>query len=407
MCQQYDKAVQCVLAFLVEQGFARTPCRDFVRATTEFRKYLESVPLGYSRAVAQAWLEAVRPGLSRPRYLSLRRSLALVDEAARNGSVTSTRFSYDDVADRSRVPECYRLLLDAYIERRRQGGNQRSTLQMASNACTRFLRFVQSRNIAEVALISPGILKDFQTQTVHRTVEGKNACIRAVRAFVRFLASRKLVPETLECAFATEKAPRASIVTTLSSEQLDSIRLFADRCRTASQLRSAAMTMLALRMGLRSVDICNLRLSDVSWTSRTISIVQKKTGAPLTLPFPVEVGNLLARYITEARPPQCGEPNLFVTLKHPYTRLRWSGCCYASSLAVLGRKTAKTDLRGLHLARRTFASNLLRAGNRVSTISATLGHTSEETVDVYLATDEARMRQCAIGLSGIEIREGL
>ena len=74
------------------------------------------------------------------------------------------------------------------------------------------------------------------------------------------------------------------------------------------------MTMLALRMGLRSIDICNLRLSDICWTSRTISIVQRKTGVPLTLPFPVEVGNLLARYITEARPPQCQEPNLFVAL---------------------------------------------------------------------------------------------
>jgi integrase len=192
----------------------------------------------------------------------------------------------------------------------------------------------------------------------------------------------------------------------LSKQQLDSIRLYAERSRTASQLRNAAMTMLALRMGFRSIDICNLRLSDICWKSRTISIVQRKTGAPLTLPFPVEVGNLLARYITEARR-ECDEPNLFITLRHPYTRLASRHCCYESSLAVLGRKTTQTEVRGLHVARRTFASNLLRAGNPVSTISATLGHTSEESVDEYLATDEERMRQCGIGLSGIEIKEGL
>jgi len=249
-------------------------------------------------------------------------------------------------------------------------------------------------------------VKDFQAQTEHRSVSGKNTYIRAVRAFVRFLASRKMVAVTLELAFATDKAPRASIVTVLSSEQLESIRLFAERARTASQLRSAAMTLLALRMGLRSTDICSLRLSDICWKSRTISIVQRKTGAPLRLPFPVEVGNLLARYITEARPPECDEePNLFVTLNHPYTALRSRCCCYASSLAVLGAKTTQADPRGLHLARRTFASNLLRAGNSASTISLALGHRTEQTVDRYLATDEERMRQCAIGLCGIEIRE--
>jgi len=406
MCQQYENAVETVLNYLVKQGYSGPPRRQFRQAAREFRRYLETVPLGYSRAAAQAWLEAVKPGLPRHKFLAFRRSLALVDEAARNGSVTNTRFFYDDTPIKYRVPDCYRQLLDAYIERRRQDGCQRSTLCMTSNACTRFLLFLHSRNITDVGLISPEIVKDYQAQAEHRTVEGKNAYICAARQFVRFLAARKMVPETLESAFATEKAPRRSIVTTLSKEQVDSIRLFAERSRTASDLRSAAMTMLALRMGLRSIDICNLRLSDISWKSRTISIVQRKTGAPLTLPFPVEVGNLLARYITEARP-ECDEPNVFITLRHPYTRLASRRCCYRSSLTVLGRKTTQSDVRGLHVARRTFASNLLRAGNVVSTISSMLGHSSEESVDEYLATDEERMRQCGIGLSGIEIKEGL
>jgi integrase len=166
------------------------------------------------------------------------------------------------------------------------------------------------------------------------------------------------------------------------------------------------MTMLALRMGLRSVDICNLCLSDISWKSKTISIVQQKTGAPLTLPFPVEVGNILARYILEGRP-KCDVPNVFIALKHPYTKLRSRRCCYASSLAILGRKKTATDVRGLHVARRSFASHLLAAGNPVSIISSTLGHAGESTVDEYLATDGQRMRQCSIGLAGIEIKAAL
>ena len=163
--------------------------------------------------------------------------------------------------------------------------------------------------------------------------------------------------------------------------------------------------MLALRMGLRYVDICNLCLSDISWKSATISIMQQKSGVPLTLPFPVEVGNLLARYILEGRP-VCDVPNVFVTLKRPYTGLSRS-LCYKSTLAILGRKKSADEVRGLHIARRTFASQLLAAGNSVPMISSTLGHTNDSTVDEYLATAGHRMRQCAIGLVGIELTGGL
>jgi len=406
MYQQYDKAVRTVLDYLVEQGFSRTPRKDFRRATREFRKYLEERRLEYSHSIAKAWIEILKPDFPRTKFLSFRRSLALVDDATRNGSVTNVRFSYDDQSVKYRVPGCYKRLLDAYIERRRQDGNQPSTLQMDSSACTRFLLFLESKNITNVSFISPEIIKAYHLQAEHRTAEGKNAYIRRIRGFVRFLATRKLVPKTLELAFPTEKASRLSIVTTLSREQVDAIKSFCKKSCSPSTLRSAAMTILALRMGFRSIDICNLCLSNISWESRTISIVQQKTGVPLTLPFPTEVGNILARYILNGRP-KCDEPNVFITLKHPFTRLKSSHCCYTSSLAILGRKESATDIRGLHVVRKTFASNLLAAGNIVSTISSTLGHVSESTVDEYLATDEQRMRRCSIGLAGIEITEAL
>lgn len=405
MCVQYDNAVQTVLDFLVEQGFTETPRAAFRHASRELDRFLQSESLEYSPAVAQAWLDALKPSLPRWKFVSFRRSLALVEDAARNGSVTNILFCYDRRVGKRRAPECFRPLLDTYLERRRQDSNQPSTLAMDSSACTRFLLFLASKKITEVGCITPEIVKEFQGQDEHRTVEGKNAYIYRVRGFVRFLATKKMVPETLELAFATEKASRVSIVTTLSKEQINCIDAFAARSRSPSELRSAAITMLALRMGLRCVDICNLCLSDISWTSGTISFVQQKTGEPLTLPFPVEVGNLLAGYILEARP-KCDLPNIFITLKHPHTHLK-TARCYSSSVAVLGRKTTPEDVRGLHVIRRTFASNLLAAGNPVSLISSALGHAGNSAVDEYLATDELNMRRCAIGLSGIEVGEAL
>ena len=48
MYQQYDKAVQTVLDYLVEQGFSQTPCEDFRRASREFRRYLQAESLEFS-----------------------------------------------------------------------------------------------------------------------------------------------------------------------------------------------------------------------------------------------------------------------------------------------------------------------------------------------------------------------
>ena len=405
MYHQYDKAVQAVLDYLSKQGFSRTVRKEFRRATREFKRYLEEGHFEYSHRLAQAWLSSQKATIPRSRFVSFRRALFLVDDAVRNGTLTNVQFFYDDAPVKYHVPDCYRHLLNEFIERRKQEGIQSSTLQMDAIACTRFLLFLQSRNITNVAFITPEIVKAYHAQARHRTVEGKNAYIYRIKGFVRFLATRGLVPDTLEFAFPTEKASRVSIVTTLSEEQIDTIRTFCKRSSTPSELRSAAMTMLALRMGLRSVDICNLCLSNISWESATLSITQQKTRVPLTLPFPVEVGNLLARYILEGRP-VCDVPNVFVTLKRPYTGLSPSGC-YRSTLAILGRKKSADDLRGLHIARRTFASRLLAAGNPVSMISSTLGHADDAAVDEYLATDGTRMRRCAIGLVGIELTGGL
>ena len=403
MYQHYDKAVQSVLDYLILQGFSKTPRKYFRQACKEFKKYLEKFQLEYSYSLAENWVGSLKVALPRWKYLSFRRSMALIDEAMKNGNIKKLRFSYGQCTSKYIVPECFRPQLDAYILERKQDGNQKSTLQMDFIACTRFLIFLRTRGVTDIVSLTPQIIKDYHIQAEHKTAEGKNAYTCRIRGYIRFLARKKLVPETLEFAFTTEKASSVSIITTLSKEQIETVRTYRKTSISTSEIRNAAMATLALRMGFRSIDICNLCFSNISWDRRTISLIQKKTGKPLTLPFPVEVGNILARYILEARP-RCDSPNIFITLKHPYVKLENSRC-YVSTLAIFGKKESPQDVRGLHIIRRTFASNLLSVGNPVSMISATLGHTDEGTVDVYLATDGLHMRQCSIGLAGIEIRE--
>lgn len=399
MYQQYDSAARAVLDSFDKNGMSKTVRKYFRHDVRALKEYLERKGLEYSCPVAQAWLADAKSALTRIAYLSFRRSIALIEEAVRHGEVRTWHFDYEEGSPPYRIPDGPRRLLDEYLARRAREGCQPSTLQMDAIACTRFLLFLQSHGINDVAFVTPEIIKIYHVQAKHRTPEGKNAYTYRIRGFVRFLAEHGLVPETLERSFATEKASRVRIVSILSASQVAAIRAHRAQSTTPSELRSAAMAALALRMGLRSIDICELRLPDISWEAATISIIQRKTGSPLTLPLPVEVGNALARYILEGRPP-CDIPNVFITLKHPYM-VATPSRCYSSSVTILGKKGSPADIRGLHVARRTFASGLLAAGNPVSMISRALGHSNPSSVDEYLATDVKRMRQCAIGLAGI------
>ena len=74
--------------------------------------------------------------------------------------------------------------------------------------------------------------------------------------------------------------------------------------------RDAAICLLSFETGMRSVDICSLRLGDVDWKHNTIHIVQSKTQRPLNLPIRSSYGNAMAAYLLEERP-HCKEDRFF------------------------------------------------------------------------------------------------
>ena len=74
--------------------------------------------------------------------------------------------------------------------------------------------------------------------------------------------------------------------------------------------------------------------------------------------------------------------------------------------AAVATQYESEAIHGFHVTRKTFASKLLANGNPVTTIAAALGHVGANSVDEYLATNEDKMRLCAIGLKGIKYSGG-
>lgn len=159
--------------------------------------------------------------------------------------------------------------------------------------------------------------------------------------------------------------------------------------------RNAAITLLALVTGLRACDIIGLRLADVDWRGATISIVQQKTGNPLTLPLPSPVLGKLAGYVLEERPGSADD-HVFLRSVAPHVRL----ADHASVHRVITetfRKAGVTGVQaGTRFLRHNAASRLLRAAVPVPTISAVLGHASQESASAYMSVDRERLLECVL-----------
>jgi integrase len=163
----------------------------------------------------------------------------------------------------------------------------------------------------------------------------------------------------------------------------------------AVSARDAAITLLALTTGLRACDIIALRLADVDWRGQTISIVQQKTGNPLTLPLPALVMGRLAGYVLGERPGSADD-HVFLRAVAPHVRL----ADHASVHRVITetfRKAGATDMKaGTRFLRHNAASRLLRAAVPLPTISAVLGHASQESTSGYMSVDRERLLDCVL-----------
>lgn len=75
-----------------------------------------------------------------------------------------------------------------------------------------------------------------------------------------------------------------SMVKIWESDEINKVLEIIDRSSPKGK-RDFAMVSIAAELGVRSKDICDLKLTDIDWELCSISFVQSKTGKPNTLPL--------------------------------------------------------------------------------------------------------------------------
>ena len=164
---------------------------------------------------------------------------------------------------------------------------------------------------------------------MHSTINGTSGRNTVLRQFITFLEDNDyLADRTIHGVIPAKLAHPRKIITVLSDEQISRINEYRKTCNSPIELRDAAMVMIGLKLGFRSSDVINLKLSDIDWVNKKISITQYKTKVPISLPLSVDVGNAVFRYLKYGRP-ECNDPHVFVRHKAPYGILSGKICSNA------------------------------------------------------------------------------
>jgi len=305
-------------------------------------------------------------------------------------------------------PARFRPLRDDYVASCRARGNAGATLVAKDKAASRFLSYLDETGTSLAALgvrDVPGFLLR-QRGLRRKTIAGLRS---ALADFLAFLAAADRAPQGLAGRLPPHRHLRHESEPHLwAAAEIRRLLAVTDR-QSAVGKRDYAMILLTARLGLRICDLRQLGPGDLDWRAKTVTIIQRKTGRPLSLPLLDDVGWAVIDYVRHGRP-ATGCAKVFIKHSHPFDAFGSS-----SSVATrLSRYAARAGIEfppgqacGMHSLRGALAVAMIGNGAPVPVISAVLGHASTDTTQAcYLRFDTERLRCCALDVEDILDRAG-
>jgi integrase len=275
----------------------------------------------------------------------------------------------------------------------------KSTISLHDYVFRKTMVFIDAETRNDLSAITP--------EKIHQAIISfSGACnkrsmatiIPILRSLLVFLHDNSITGNDLSGIVMSAFVQRGSIAAYITEE--DQVELTASL--EGEPKRTKAIILLAMKLGLRDCDICNLIFQEIDWRNDKIRLNQKKTGEPLVLPMLPDIGNALMDYILNERPKRGdGYPFVFLRKQAPHTKLASVYPICSNLLRDKNIKPVNGTATGVHLFRYTMVHRLLKAKVPHQVITDALGHSSKEADKPYLSMEESMLRMCALDLSVI------
>lgn len=179
--------------------------------------------------------------------------------------------------------DAYKHILSSYVSECQRRQYSKVTQDHYCKGAEKFLSFLESRDISDCAFITSVHCSSYVKTWLGyqpKTVE-LQAC--ALRSFLRYLYTSQQNEEDLSASVPSVRVYKhARIPSAWTADQVNQLLNVIDRGNPAGK-RDYAMILLVARLGLRSIDVKRLKISDLHWNENQIEFVVSKTGRILSL----------------------------------------------------------------------------------------------------------------------------
>ena len=286
---------------------------------------------------------------------------------------------------------------EGYLKQMELRGRRKNTVLSHKKFLFRFTDFLDSIGIAGFQYLTPDAVNQFikvilcnYSNSVAMEYYG------ILRRFLQYLASSGNTKEDLSLKLVPVKraSTSARIPTTLTLEQIESILSSVDR-ESPQGKRDYAVLMIAVKLGIRTCDIRNLRPSNFDWDQHMVSFTQIKTGEPLSLPLPMDVGWAVIDYLKNGRPVS-DTPEIFLRAVAPFESLQNFDNILIKHMRKAGIPLDSLKHHGLHSLRHSLATHMLDEEIPITSIQGVLGHVNAESTEKYIGVNVRQLRSCAL-----------
>ena len=276
-----------------------------------------------------------------------------------------------------RLPDIYEDYLH-YYEKIRQV--HRSSLVQTRNVLSAFNDYLskQAIDLASVKIEQiDEFLAEFNARFMPSTCRYNRSYLRGFLRYLYFyrkILKRDLAPLIVGAPiFAQAQPPKF-----LRSSEVKALfaGLSTDSCK---ELRTFAMVHLGYTLGLRPKEISLIRLDDISFAKREISLPDRKSANPIKLPLPEITIKAIAAYIVGCRP-ESDHRALFLTLHAPFRPV--SAVTVSRDITFVIQKI--NPAASAYWLRHTYAQNLLESGASIFEVKQMMGHDNVQSAKRYL-----------------------
>lgn len=385
---------------LRENGYSKRHVRDYVLLWRNFQIFCDERGYSlYSSSIKDEFVAKIQSKIPAPTQSTLARKLTFLKKL--DFYATTGAWEKGKLNPRPDLTENFNEFIVAQeklLEKYDYTECSRVTRNSHTYAMLKFLENEGLRSLSE--LDRSHILSYLMTLKGHArsTMRCEFSQIREIlrNAYILEYTSEDLSKHVPTYNFGQPK----SFVKIWTSAEITKILDVIDRSSPCGK-RDAALIIIASELGMRSKEICSLKVSDFDWDNCCITFNQCKKGHPNALPLNEKVGSAVIDYLRVR--PQTDSEYLFVSMNPPYERLKTFSTHFQRYVHRAEIEVPRDAHYGLHSHRASVVTRLLRANVSPDDIFSFVGHSDRESLSHYIRMDIEDLRECALSFENGEL----